>query len=168
MIRVLHIYSLILNKCAKPPTIPLSESITARLCSHRKRQLEDRLRLGSSYHNYDLVFANEIGAPIHYRNLTQRYCAKILKDAGLGGKGFVLCSLRHTCATVLLAANENPKVVAERLGYSSVKTTLDTYSHVLPDMQQAPPSSSTCSFSPVPKIWRTKREKGVLSDALSY
>jgi integrase len=35
-----------------------------------------------------------------------------------------------------LASGENPKVVSERLGHSSVKMTLDTYSHVLPDMQQ--------------------------------
>jgi integrase len=38
---------------------------------------------------------------------------------------------------MLLAAGENPKVVAERLGHSSVKMTLDTYSHALPDMQQS-------------------------------
>lgn len=46
-----------------------------------------------------------------------------------------LYDLRHTCATLLLAAGENPKVVAERLGHASISMTLDTYSHVLPDMQ---------------------------------
>ena len=44
--------------------------------------------------------------------------------------------LRHTHATLLLAAGENEKVVSERLGHPSVALTLDTYSHVLPDMQQ--------------------------------
>jgi integrase len=34
------------------------------------------------------------------------------------------------------AANENPKVVSERLGHASITLTMDTYSHVLPDMQQ--------------------------------
>jgi integrase len=43
--------------------------------------------------------------------------------------------LRHTCATLLLRAGENPKVVSERLGHASIVLTLDTYSHVLPDMQ---------------------------------
>jgi integrase len=38
---------------------------------------------------------------------------------------------------LLLAANEHPKVVSERLGHASVTLTLDTYSHVLPSMQQA-------------------------------
>ena len=37
---------------------------------------------------------------------------------------------------MLLAANEHPKVVSERLGHASVTLTLDTYSHVLPPMQQ--------------------------------
>ena len=45
--------------------------------------------------------------------------------------------LRHSCATLLLAAGENVKVVSERLGHASVTITLDNYAHVLPDMQQA-------------------------------
>ncbi len=44
--------------------------------------------------------------------------------------------LRDTCATLLLVANTSPKVVAERLGHASVTLTLNTYSHVLPTMQE--------------------------------
>lgn len=44
--------------------------------------------------------------------------------------------LRHTHATTLLLLGENPKVVSERLGHANVGITLDTYSHVLPDMQK--------------------------------
>jgi integrase len=116
--------------------VPLSESLIAKLRTHRSRQLESRLKLGAAYSQLDLVFATDIGTPIHYRNLTNRHYVKILEAAGLSDQGFVLYSLRHTCATLLLSAGENPKVVAERLGHSSVKTTLDTYSHVLPDMQE--------------------------------
>ena len=47
-----------------------------------------------------------------------------------------LYDLRHTCATLLLIAEENPKVVSERLGHSTIVLTLDTYSHVRPTMQQ--------------------------------
>lgn len=46
-----------------------------------------------------------------------------------------LHDLRHTHATLLLAAGVNPKVVSERLGHSSVSFTLDTYAHVMPGMQ---------------------------------
>ncbi|HEV8158195.1 MAG TPA: hypothetical protein VGP58_04140 [Pyrinomonadaceae bacterium] len=44
--------------------------------------------------------------------------------------------MRHTTATLLLQANVNAKVISERLGYSAIVLTLDTYSHVLPNMQQ--------------------------------
>jgi integrase len=84
-----------------------------------------------------LVFASDIGTPLHYRNLTLRYYNKILEQAGFDKEGFVLYSLRHTCATLLLASGENPKKVADRLGHSSVRITLDTYSHVLPEMEQS-------------------------------
>lgn len=43
--------------------------------------------------------------------------------------------LRHSNATILLQANVHPKVVAERPGHSSIRLTMDTYSHVIPSMQ---------------------------------
>jgi integrase len=46
--------------------------------------------------------------------------------------------LRHTHATVLLEAGENPKVVVqERLGHTTFTTTMDIYSHVTPTMQRS-------------------------------
>jgi integrase len=47
-----------------------------------------------------------------------------------------LHALRHTHATLLLSANVHPKIVSERLGHATVGITLDTYSHVLPSMQE--------------------------------
>ena len=46
-----------------------------------------------------------------------------------------LHDLRHTCATLMLAVDTNPKVVQETLGHANVSVTLDTYSHLLPNMQ---------------------------------
>ncbi|HYJ44417.1 MAG TPA: tyrosine-type recombinase/integrase, partial [Xanthobacteraceae bacterium] len=43
---------------------------------------------------------------------------------------------RHTHATLLLLAGVHPKVVQERLGHASIQITLDTYSHVMPGMQE--------------------------------
>ena len=45
--------------------------------------------------------------------------------------------LRHTCATLLLSEGVNAKVVSEMLGHASITITLNTYSHVLPDMQDS-------------------------------
>lgn len=63
-----------------------------------------------------------------------RHFKPLLKNAGL--PNIRLYDLRHTCATLLLAAGENPKIVSERLGHASVTLTLDTYTHVLPTMQE--------------------------------
>ena len=59
--------------------------------------------------------------------------SSVQERAGLSS--FNLYSLRHTHATLLLLAGVHPKVVSERLGHATVAITLDTYSHVLPNMQ---------------------------------
>ena len=83
----------------------------------------------------DLVFATEFGTPLDISNLTSNHFKPALERAGLP-RIIRLYDLRHTCATLLLLAGENPKVVSERLGHASVALTLDIYSHVLPDMQK--------------------------------
>ena len=58
----------------------------------------------------------------------------LLKNAGL--PRFRFHDLRHSHASQLLKAGVHPKVVSERLGHSSVGITLDTYSHLLPGLQE--------------------------------
>lgn len=117
-------------------SIPLPASIIQRLIDHRDNQLKERLNAGVDYQNNDLVFATNVGTPIMLRNLVRRHFKPTLKRAGLP-ETLRLYDLRHSCATLLLSENENPKVVSERLGHSRINITLDTYSHVLPSMQQA-------------------------------
>jgi len=83
-----------------------------------------------------LVFATDEGGPLIPRNLLSRHFKPTLKRAGLT-ESIRLYDLRHSCATLLLAAGENPKIVSERLGHAGIAMTLDVYSHVLPSMQQA-------------------------------
>jgi hypothetical protein len=70
--------------------------------------------------------------------LYHRDFKSLLKRAGLWsedkGKRFTFHSLRHTCATLLLSKNVNPKIVQEMLGHATITQTMDTYSHVLPGM----------------------------------
>lgn len=114
-------------------TLPLPRVLVSRLKNHRKRQAENILAIGHEYERNDLVFANEFGRPLHYGNITKRNFQPILKSAGLGHHR--LYSLRHSCATLLLAQGENIKVIQERLGHADVVLTLSTYSHVLDGMQ---------------------------------
>lgn len=112
--------------------IPLPPSVVGDLKEHRAAQIEERLKV-RGYADHDLVFADEKGEHLDPRNIYRRHFKPLLRDAGL--PDIRLYDLRHTCATLLLMAGENPKVVSERLGHASVTLTLDTYSHVLPDMQ---------------------------------
>ncbi len=115
-------------------SIPLSQTVIAALKAHKRDQLEESFKLGSDYQRNDLIFANEIGVPILLGNLRGRHFDRILKKVGL--PLIRLYDLRHTTATLLLSAGLNPKVVSERLRHASIVLTLDTYSHVLPTMQQ--------------------------------
>jgi len=116
-------------------TIPLPASMVRALVEHRRRQGEERLRAGSEWQDHGLVFSGSLGAPHTIPGLTKQGFKPALAKAGL--PKFSLYSLRHSHAVMLLSNGENPKVAAERLGHSTIVLTLDTYQHVLPDMQQA-------------------------------
>lgn len=129
-------------------TVVLPELATEALRAWSSRQKRERLKAGGEYEDHGLVFTTHFGKPLHRTNLARRDYRRVLEAAELGtydgeGKGrrfvpgFRLYDLRHTCATLLLLAGENPKVVSERLGHASIALTLDTYSHVLPSMQEA-------------------------------
>ncbi len=79
-----------------------------------------------------LVFAEATGEPLPPRNLTKAF-GRIVRKAGVPVVSFH--ALRHTHASHLLKAGTNPKIVSERLGHAGVAITLDTYSHVLPGLQ---------------------------------
>jgi integrase len=115
-------------------TVFLPAPLLQKLAVHKREQSAARLKLGAAWHAHDLVFCSEEGTPHTIPNLTYRYFRPILEKAEL--PRIRLYDLRHTCATLLLMAEENPKVVSERLGHSTIVLTLDTYSHVLPTMQQ--------------------------------
>lgn len=115
-------------------TIFLPAPLLERLAAHKRKQAAARLKLGSVWQAFDLIFCSEQGTPHTIPNLTYRYFRPILVKANL--PRIRLYDLRHSCATLLLSENEHPKVVSERLGHASITLTLDTYSHVLPTMQQ--------------------------------
>ncbi len=92
------------------------------------------LKIGESYERNNFVFATDEGKPFYLRNIRKRNFQVILEKANL--KGFRFYDLRHSLATLLLSEGINPKIVSERIGHASIVLTLDTYSHILPDMQK--------------------------------
>ncbi len=114
-------------------TVSLSQLELDALMLEKKKQDELKEILGAVYQNNELVCAQDDGRPIIPRCLTAAF-EHLLVKAGLPKIRFH--DLRHTHATILLSQNVHPKVVSERLGHSTVGITLDTYSHVLPNMQE--------------------------------
>lgn len=122
------------TKTGRGRAIPLSNRVLPFLEEHRSKQNEHKENIGATYEDHDLIFANENGGFADLHNIVSRHFKHLLISAGL--PPIRLYDLRHSHATLLLASGEHPKVVQERLGHSSVTLTLDTYTHVLPAMQE--------------------------------
>jgi integrase len=114
-------------------TLALPQVTAEALREHRKAQLEMRLRGGPGFNAGELVFPKADGEPWRPSTFAAA-CRRVFKRAGLTCR---LHDLRHTMATMLLRQGVHPKVVQERLGHANVSITLDIYSHVAPNMQQA-------------------------------
>ena len=82
----------------------------------------------------DLIFTTTRGEPINEEYLVKKHFKALLRAAEL--PNIRLYDLRHTSATLALTVGVAPKVVSEQLGHASAAFTLDTYSHVLPHMQE--------------------------------
>jgi integrase len=103
------------------------------------------MRYRDAYQDLGLVFAKEpseagrraaavLGTPLAVNNLGEREFSALVTAAGVSK--ISIHGLRHTCATLLLAAGVPWHVVQKRLGHKDASTTLDVYSHVLPDQQR--------------------------------
>lgn len=112
--------------------ISLGEKTIEILREHKNNQLKERRMAGEKWKDNDLIFPSPIGTPQDCANVLKGY-KKCLEKAGLPDLRFH--DLRHTAATLMLQQEINPKVVQERLGHSDISLTLNTYSHVLPSMQ---------------------------------
>jgi integrase len=114
-------------------SVALDAETVKVLKEHLERQMLERVLMGEAYEDSDLVFAREDGAPVHPDGFADAF-QRQAKAAKLPRIRFH--DLRHTHATLALAAGVHPKVVSERLGHASVTITLDTYSHAIPAMQE--------------------------------
>src|SRR5580700_3250056 len=115
--------------------VKLQASVLKLLADYRDTQARERDPSDGDVAASDLIFVNSSGNPLNERNLVQRNFQVILERAKL--PRIRLYTLRHTAATLALGAGVPAKVVSEQLGHASVAFTLDTYSHVLPHMQEA-------------------------------
>jgi integrase len=112
-------------------TIEIPELLLPILRRHRARQAEARLAAGSAWQNTGLVFTNQTGGPIDARALRAEF-QSILSLANL--PHMRIHDLRHSAATLLLAAGVPLHVVSRLLGHSTIALTSNTYGHFTKEM----------------------------------
>lgn len=130
-------------------SVPLLPDVAKRLKEHRKEQLKYRMILGPEWQQVkgveDLLFCTPIGRPLSRSviyNAIDRIIEQINHDERMKAREegrepvifghFSSHTMRHTFATRALENGIPPKVVQELLGHSTIKTTMDIYTHVLP------------------------------------
>ncbi|MFC8824946.1 tyrosine-type recombinase/integrase [Streptomyces sp. NPDC057137] len=103
-------------------SVPLPRSFAEELRDLSKGRKKDAL-----------VFTAPAGGPLRYANFRGRCFDKAVQAAGLGDLGITPHKLRHTAASLAIAAGADVKVVQLMLGHKSAAMTLDIYGHLWPD-----------------------------------
>jgi len=133
-------------------TLTLPAVVVRRLEHHRAAQAARRLAAGKDWQKSDFVFTTGVGRPLDGMLVT-RDLKRILARTWMGGRTeckhakareqaclecgatrlpiVSLHGLRHSCASLLLAAGVPIRDVSELLGHSDVRLTLSSYAHVL-------------------------------------
>lgn len=109
--------------------IGLDAGLVDILRTHRRHQLEDKLRAGTAWTDTGHVFTDELGQPLNPDHISDRF-TKLCKEAKV--PVIRLHDARHTAATLMLASGEDIKVVSKILGHADSRITVEIYQHVLP------------------------------------
>jgi integrase len=120
-------------KTDRTRAITLPSFATEDLRRLKRTQAEELLMLGVRQNGDTLVCSRADGLPMQPRSLTHEFTRLVKRIKGLRRVRFH--DLRHSHATQLLLAGVHPKVAQERLGHSTITTTMDLYSHVTETMQ---------------------------------
>ena len=109
-------------------TVALPAFAGEALRRHHAAQSRERLALGVNWENVlDLVFITPTGRPLHRRNVL-RWFQQLLEREGLPIRG--IKELRHTAASLLHSQGLSPREIADLLGHSDVRITLEVYTHM--------------------------------------
>lgn len=111
-------------------TIAITNGLVRILSEHKATMQALAEELGEEWTEDRLVFPNTWGNIVHTRNL-QKVVERIYKKAGI--EGATMHTLRHTYATRCFEADVDIKAISKQLGHAKVKTTYDTYVHLLED-----------------------------------
>ena len=114
-------------KNASRRTVGLPRRGVVALRAHRKRQLEEKLKVGSEWQDNGLVFASKYGGPLDAQNIVNRHFKPLLKRAGLPPIRFH--DLRHSCLSLLARRGEPIRDLQALAGHATAAFTLQRYTH---------------------------------------
>ncbi|MDF3005515.1 MAG: integrase family protein [Oscillospiraceae bacterium] len=114
-------------------TLCIPQHVMIYLLEHKEHQRLQGELIGEGFNADGLVTCRADGCPLTSHILDKAF-KRSLKAAELPNIRFH--DLRHTNATLMLSKNVPAKIVSSMLGHSSIGITLDTYSHVITEMQQ--------------------------------
>jgi integrase len=114
-------------------SLTLAPQVLEVVRAHRAHQAAERLSSGVDHTDSGLVITTEDGRPMHPETLAGLFVRQARR---VGLPPIRLHDLRHSVASILLAQGVHPKVVSEQLGHATIALTLDTYSHVIPSLQE--------------------------------
>lgn len=121
-------------KNGKERTITLTTTAMAVLQEAKRKQSEQRLRAGSSWHNeYNMIFTRANGMFIRFKTLYVHFKALVSR---LNRPEVRFHDIRHTYATLAIQSEVDFKTLSLSLGHATVAFTLDTYGHVSNHMSQ--------------------------------
>lgn len=113
-------------------SITFSKYVGDELKRHKAMIVQECWESGREFKDDGFVVCSPDGQPASLGNF-HKFWTRIIKKTNMRYIRFH--DLRHTCASLLLTSGVHPKVVQELLGHSSIKVTLDLYSHLMPNMQ---------------------------------
>lgn len=113
-------------------SISISNHVVAEIAKHMKLIQTEKMNMREAYFDRGLLICNKDGRPMD-DSYSRKLFIKFIKKTGV--PLIRIHDLRHTFASLLLQAGQHPKVVQEMLGHSNIRLTMDTYSHLTPNMQ---------------------------------
>jgi integrase len=133
-------------------TIDIDATTVAVLKAWRKVQLAERLKWGQGYHKGGYVFVKEDGQPYHPDYVTKRI-TRLMRKHGMPPAS--LHTLRHTAASLQIAAGVDIAIVSKRMRHSTIGLTNDTYGHLIGKAGQ---KAARAAVAQVPR--RNTRQRG--------
>jgi integrase len=115
--------------------MPLPPGLVKVFKARWEEQQQQRKNVGDAWEEHGLIFTNELGQPIDGGALAVAFKRLALR-AGLPPHA-TFHGCRHTCAAMLIKRGAQPRQVMEVMRHKSIRTTMDTYGHMYPEVTRS-------------------------------